>query len=135
MKRTFVLVTVLCLVFSCCSVALAAIEDEVATCADPIIASASISLNGSGIAYFNVTVYREAETIKVSSCSLQKLVNGSWISAGSLPVPSVVRVNTRVYSASKDYSNYCIDNFSYRIVVTYNIDGYTKSYTSNIASF
>ena len=134
MKRIFCLIAMLCLLFTS-SVAFAAAPDDIAVCADSIIASASVSLNTSGTAFFNVTVYQEAGSIRVSSCQLQKLVDGKWISAGSLSVPSMVRTNTRVYTTTKDYSGYCLSGYSYRLVVTYNVDGYTKSYTSNTASY
>ncbi len=134
MKRTLTLIAVLCLIFTS-SVGFAAAPDNIAVCADSIIASASISLNNSGTAYFNVAVYQEADSIRVSSCRLQKLVDGKWISAGSLSVPSMIRTNTRVYTTTKDYSGNCPSGYSYRLVVTYNIDGYTKSYTSNPASY
>lgn len=134
MKRTFSLIAMLCILFTS-SAAFAAAPDEIAVCADSIIASASVSLNTSGTAYFNVAVYQEADSIRVSSCRLQKLVDGKWINAGSLSVPSMVRTNTRVYTTTKDYSGNCSSGYSYRLVVTYNIDGYTKSYTSNTASY
>lgn len=134
MKRIFALITVLCLILTT-SVALASPDNDIATCADSIIAAASISLNSDGIAYFNVVVYHAAGTISVSSCSLQKLVNGKWTSAGTIAAPSYVRNNTNVYTTTKDYSSYCASGSSYRIIVTYNIDGYTKSYTSNSASY
>lgn len=134
MKRTFSLIAMLCMLFTS-SAAFAAAPDKIAVCADSIIASASVSLNTSGTAYFNVAVYQEADSIRVSSCRLQKLVDGKWINAGSLSVPSMVRTNTRVYTTTKDYSGNCSSGYSYRLVVTYNIDGYTKSYTSNTASY
>ena len=134
MKRTFSLIAMLCILFTS-SVAFSGAPDEIAVCADSIIASASVSLNTSGTAYFNVAVYQEADSIRVSSCRLQKLVDGKWINAGSLSVPSMVRTNTRVYTTTKDYSGNCSSGYSYRLVVTYNIDGYTKSYTSNTASY
>lgn len=134
MKRTFSLIAMLCMLFTS-SAAFAAAPDKIAVCADSIIASASVSLNTSGTAYFNVAVYQEADSIRVSSCRLQKLVDGKWINAGSLSVPSMVRTNTRVYTTTKDYSGNCSSGYSYRLVVTYNIDGYTKAYTSNTASY
>lgn len=134
MKRTFSLIAMLCMLFTS-SAAFAAAPEKIAVCADSIIASASVSLNTSGTAYFNVAVYQEADSIRVSSCRLQKLVDGNWINAGSLSVPSMVRTNTRVYTTTKDYSGNCSSGYSYRLVVTYNIDGYTKSYTSNTASY
>lgn len=134
MKRILALITVLCLTITS-SVAFAATPNDAEVCADSIIASASISLNKRGIAYFNVVVYQEAKTIRVSSCRLQRLEGRSWVDAGTLSVPSLVRNNTQVYTTTEDYSGSCPSGYSYRLVVTYDIDGYTKSYTSNTASY
>lgn len=134
MKRSLALMIVLCITLLPFASALAAVKDEIAPMADSIIATANVSLNSSGVASFSVTVYEKAGTIRVKSCRLQKYDNG-WVNAGTLSVPSYVATNLYIYSTTKDYSSYCSDGGKYRIIVTFNVDGYTKSYTSNSVSY
>ena len=71
----------------------------------------------------------------VFSCKLQIKNGSTWQDAGYLPVPNVVQQNTCVFYASANYANQLTSGNSYRVVVTYNIDGYTKSYTSNVITY
>lgn len=134
MKHSLALVVILCLTLLCCSSAFAATKDELSVQADSIIATANVSLNSSGVATFSVTVYDRAGSIRVTSCTLQKYENG-WVNAGSITAPSYIATNLFLYATSKDYSSYCSAGGRYRIIATFDIDGYTKSYTSNAASY
>ena len=136
MKRIITMVITLCLaILTFSRGALAETNNRVSVCADSVIISADVSLNVNGLAYFNVTVFDEAASIRVSLCKLQQLVNGKWVNVRNLAVPSYVATNDSVYTATKDYSDYCTSGHSYRLVATYNIDGYTKTYTSNTATY
>ena len=134
MKRSLALMVVLCVALLHCSSAFAAAKEEISVQADSIIATANVSLNTSGVASFSVTVYAKAGSIRVTSCRLQKYDNG-WVNVASLSVPSYVATNLYLYTTTMDYSSYCAAGGQYRIIATFNIDGYTKSYTSNSASY
>lgn len=134
MKRSLALLVVLCLTLLHCSSALAATKEEISVQADSIIATANVSLNSDGVATFSVTVYDKAGSIRVTSCRLQKYDNG-WVNAGSIAAPSYVATNLFLYTTTKDYSSYCSAGGQYRIIATFNVDGYSKSYTSNIAFY
>lgn len=88
----------------------------------------SVSISTSGTASFSATA-RHLCTISVSSCTLQKQVNGRWVFAASLtPPPS--KSNTVKYSAKKDYSSAMTAGTTYRIVATFTADGESVTATS-----
>lgn len=60
---------------------------------------------------------------------------GGWVDKGSLTVPDDVLHDVCVFSASVDYSDKLITGNTYRVIATYNIDGYVKSYTSNTLTY
>ena len=82
-----------------------------------------------------ITLKYEANSVYISNCSLQIKENGKWIFEEKLPTPQTVGSNTASYMTEYDYSSYLTSGGTYRIVVVYNIDGYTKSYTSNSISY
>lgn len=134
MKRTLILFITICLMCASCIPAFAAVKDDASIQADAIIATANVSLNNSAVATLSVTVYEKASAIRVSSCKLQRKEGKVWVDKGDLPVPSDVAQGMYIYAATIDYSSYC-KNGTYRIIATFDIDGYTKAYASNATSY
>lgn len=97
---------------------------------DEHVASGSAYLNSKGKAIFKLTTTEEAAKIKVISCDLYKKSGNSSSKVQELDPPTTVAQNRSVYNATKDYSSYCTSGQTYYIVATFDIDGYTKSYTS-----
>lgn len=134
LKRLGVLFVVLILLNGCMS-ANAATNDSVEICADAYVASCGTFLSSTGNAQMIITLKYEANSVYISNCSLQIKENGKWIFEEKLPTPQTVGSNTASYMTEYDYSSYLTSGGTYRIVVVYNIDGYTKSYTSNSISY
>ena len=84
---------------------------------DGTVSTGSAYLNSSGKGIFRLTVKQEAAEIKVTSCYLYKK-------------DDTVAKNRKVYSATVDYSSSCTSGQTYYIKATFDIDGYTKTYTS-----
>lgn len=102
---------------------------------DGTVSTGSAYLNSSGKGIFRLTVKQEATEIKVTSCYLYKKEkdnNGKEVfkKVATLDPPDTVAKNRKVYSATVDYSSSCTSGQTYYIVATFDIDGYTKTYTS-----
>lgn len=103
---------------------------------DGTVSTGSAYLNSSGKGIFRLTVKQEAAEIKVTSCYLYKKEkdnNGKEVfkKVATLDPPDTVAKNRKVYSATVDYSSSCTSGQTYYIKATFDIDGYTKSYTSS----
>lgn len=96
--------------------------------ASSIFDSASISLNSSMTATFKATTMQNT-TIKVTSCTLQKKVNGVWQNASSLTAPPSAS-STLKYVETKDYSSQCTGGTIYRISATFSAGDETLTRTS-----
>lgn len=95
--------------------------------------STSVSVSASGTASFSA-IARHLCTISVSSCTLQKQVNGRWVFAASLtPPPS--KSNAIKYSTQKDYSSDMTSGITYRIVATFTADGESVTTTSGSITY
>ena len=102
---------------------------------DGTVSTGSAYLNSSGKGIFRLTVKQEATEIKVTSCYLYKKEkdnNGKEVfkKEATLDPPDTVAKNRKVYSATVDYSSSCTSGQTYYIKATFDIDGYTKTYTS-----
>lgn len=133
MKRLVATFLIFILIFGSISAHAASI-DNVQICADIWVAASNTYLSSEGTAQFFISLQDVANKIYISNCTLQIKVDGSWKSAGSIDTPPEVYYNVNSYATQYNYSAYLIDG-TYRIVVTYNIDGHTKSCTSNSVSY
>ena len=131
MKKVFVYLITLML--------LTAVMPQQPACADAMplssdsFTSASVSVSAAGTARFSAAL-RYSCNISVSSCTLQKQVNGRWVFAASLtPPPS--KSNSIRYSAQKDYSSSMTAGVTYRIVATFTADGESVTCTSNAITY
>lgn len=131
MKRVFMYIIALML--------LTAVLPKQPACAEAVplssdsFTSASVRVSASGTASFSATM-RYPCNISVSSCILQKQVNGRWVFAASLtPPPS--KSNAIKYSAKKDYSADMTSGITYRIVATFTADGESVTATSNSVTY
>ena len=98
--------------------------------ADSVVKSGSAYLNSSGKGIFNLTTKQDAAEIKVTSCTLYKKEGSTSSFEKSLDTPTTVAKNRSLYSATVDYSSHLTSGQTYYIVATFDIDGYTKTYTS-----
>lgn len=131
MKKVFVYLITLML--------LTAVMPQQPACADAMplssdsFTSASVSVSAAGTASFSAAL-RYSCNISVSSCTLQKQVNGRWVFAASLtPPPS--KTNAIRYSAKKDYSSDMTSGVTYRIVATFTADGESVTATSGSITY
>lgn len=127
MKKSMILVMVICLLISSVG-AFAAVN------ADPEFASASITLASSKLVVYSATLYEEKDRIEIVSADLYKKVNGDWDYVCSLPVPSFVGTETMSYASSISYSSY-IGTGTYRVTATFSADGYEITRNSNERTF
>lgn len=135
MKRTYIFCIAVCLLISISFSAYASEEEGVSVCSDLYINYAKAQFNSDGVVEFYVSIHGFADSIYVSGCRLQEKEGTTWVNKGNLAVPSDVLHNVCVYSASANYSDKLATGNTYRVIVTYNIDGYLKSYTSNTISY
>lgn len=124
-KRIVCLLLITMVIISCIGSVMA---DEIRPYASNIFVRASISVDSSMTATFSA-VTSQSTTISVSSCSLEKKVDGVWKSAGSLTAPASSSGTT--YDKSKGYSSSCTSGVTYRIVATFKAGTETISRTSN----
>lgn len=95
--------------------------------------STSVRISASGTASFSASM-RYSCDISVSSCTLQKQVNGRWVFAASLtPPPS--KSNSIRYSAQKDYASNMTSGVTYRIIATFTADGESVTATSGSITY
>lgn len=134
LKKVCVFLIIFVLLSGCIS-ANAATSSPIQVCADPYVSSSGIYLSSAGNAQMVITLKYQANSVSVSSCSLQTKENGNWVFAESLPTPSAVGNNTAYYIVEQNYSSYMTKGSTYRMIVVYNIDGYEKTCTSNSISY
>jgi len=108
---------------------------EVVPYANPVFAEASVYLSSSMVADFTASAMLICPSITVSSCSLQRKLNGQWVYAGSLTPPQSTAYNTSVFGAQKDYSGSCTQGNTYRIFAVFSARGETVSRYSNEATY
>ncbi len=134
MKRYVALIVtlILCCLILPVSAAMPGYDDM---CADTWVTGANTYLTAKGKVELFVSLNDIADCIYVSSCKVQRLCDGSWSNVTSLPVPPAVYYNTNSYLTSCDYSSAFTKGYTYRLIITYHIDGHSVSYTSNAVSF
>lgn len=131
MKKVFVYLITLML--------LTAVMPQQPACAEAMplssdcFTSTSVSVSASGTASFSAAL-RYSCNISVSSCTLQKQVNGRWVFAESL-TPPPGKSNSRRYSAQKDYASNMTSGVTYRIIATFTADGESVTATSGSITY
>ncbi|MGI6635409.1 MAG: hypothetical protein ACOX7B_09590 [Christensenellales bacterium] len=91
--------------------------------ANPVFHITSLYLYESFYVQFEASTMLLCPTISVSSCSIQKLVNGKWVHYQSLTPPSYVAENATLYGETEDYTAYKPTNGTYRIKATFTARG------------
>lgn len=110
-------------------------QGEINPCANSVFAEASVYLSTSMVADFTASTRLICPSIIVSSCTLQRKVNGYWVNAGSLTPPTSTAYNTSDFGAQKDYSGSCTKGYTYRIYAVFSACGETVSRYSNEAIY
>lgn len=132
MKKAVAIISIICLLIS--SVVAATAEAGITPYSDECFRDAKVAINSSGKATFTATLKQRCNTIKISSCTLQKRVGDSWVFDKALTVPASASNTTR-YSKSKDYSTNMTSGVSYRVVAVFNADGTTVTATSGAITY
>ncbi|MDL2318149.1 hypothetical protein LJC74_03515 [Eubacteriales bacterium OttesenSCG-928-A19] len=85
--------------------------------ANPIVMAASVNLTSSEKISFSLTANKPVN-ISVTSCTLQVKENGSWKSAGSVPLPGSAS-STETYGKSVDVSSLISTGKTYKVTCTF----------------
>lgn len=131
------LTTILCLLlivtFSFISTGVAATQENL------IFESASITIGSTMDADFDASTHRNCSSIYVSSCTLQRYSNGTWVYAATLTPPSDVATTTSNFGALAYYGSSCTSGNTYRVYAVFRAvyDGttYTVTRTSNSVQY
>lgn len=115
-------------------VGLVAYAQSVSPQADTEFMSATVNLTSKKGVVYSCTTYYEKKSLSVSSCWLERQVNGVWSYAGSLSKPSTGNTNAQSLSRSMDYSS-SIGSGTFRVAGTFNADGYEITRYSNTRTF
>ncbi len=115
MRRTITVCLTITLIIFMVSIASASIFPL----ANPVFELTSLYLFESFYVQFDASTRLNCPTISVSSCSIQKLVNGKWIHYQTLTPPSYVATNATLYGETGDYTSQKPSNGTYRIKATF----------------
>lgn len=96
--------------------------------------SAMASLSTRKDVSFSCMTYDEKGSIRVTGVWLQRKEDGKWKYERSLPAPSVVANNTRIYGALMDYSDK-IGSGTFRVGFIVDADGHSITRYSNERTF
>ena len=112
-----------------------ACAQEVSPRADEVFHKAGATLYSDKWVTYNCVVMGVVGELKITSCWLQKKVNGSWVWQKSLPVGGYVATNTISLGYDIDYSSYITGAGTYRVGFTANADGHAITRYSNERTF
>ena len=112
-----------------------ALADDIMPRADEVFHRASAALYSDKWVTYNCVVYETAEELKITSCWLQKKVDGTWVWQRSLPTGGVVARNTNSMVYDVDYTSYITGAGTYRVGFTANADGHAITRYSNERTF
>ena len=90
---------------------------------------ASVAFTSSGKAAFSAQTTFVFSRLRVTSCSLEVKVSGSWQSAGSLTPPATESNNT-TFDAQVNYGSSYTRGKTYRIIATFDADGHTIKHSA-----
>ena len=127
MKR-WIACVIICALLSV-TISCAVATSEVSCFSSDTFFSVSVQPTASGVVAFNARLKLKCSSISVTTCTLEKLEDGSWKFVKSLSTPEV-KTNTNRYSASKDYSSSLASGNTYRFKATFSANGETLSQTS-----
>lgn len=130
-KITRIVICILILVSVCVNTAIAF---DATPFADSEFFSVTALLSTRKDVSFSCSTYDIKETIKITSCWLQKKSGNSWNWVCSLEAPSTVAYNTDTYVALKSYSEE-IGTGTFRIGFVVNADGHAITRYSNERTF
>ena len=132
MKRVAVWLVLMSLFVSCIGTAYA---QDVMPRADEVFHRASASLYSDKWVTYNCVVMSVVGELKITSCWLQKKIDGAWVWQRSLPTGGVVSNATNSLAYDVDYSSYITGAGTYRVGFTANADGHTITRYSNERTF
>lgn len=90
---------------------------------------ATVEATTSGTVTFTARLKNKCASVSVTSCSLEKLENGTWKFVKNLSLPAG-KTNASRYIASKDYSSNLVAGNTYRFKATFSADGEKITKTS-----
>ncbi len=130
-KRISIIFALSLIVTIACGIAQAA---DIMPYADIVFDSATAYLAADKYVTFDCEAWGWQSYIMLTQCSLEQKINGSWVSAGDLPVPPDVQTNTLAFGLDVDYSAY-IGSGTFRICFTVEADGHAITRYSNSRTF
>lgn len=95
---------------------------------------ATVQSTTSGKVTFTARLRARCASVSVTSCSLEKLENGTWKFVKSLSLPDG-KTNASRYTASKDYSSSLVEGSTYRFKATFSADGEKTTRTSGSITY
>lgn len=104
------------------------------TLADPVFLQAIANLQQSKEVTFSLMTNYSVDSIRITSCTLQKKVDGIWTTDQLLPAPSDEDQGL-VYSSTISYSSYIVNSGTYRIKYIAEADGHSITRYSNSRTF
>lgn len=112
-----------------------AFAQDVMPRADEVFHRASAALYSDKWVTYNCVTQITVAELKITSCWLQKKVDGSWVWQRSLPTGGVVSYNTNSLAYDVDYSGYITEAGTYRVGFVANADGHAITRYSNERTF
>lgn len=113
----------------------AAFAQEITPRADEVFHKAAATLYSDKWVTYNCVVMGVVSELKITSCWLQKKIDGNWVWQRALPTGGVVARNTNSMMYDVDYSSYITGAGTYRVGFTANADGHTITRYSNERTF
>lgn len=113
----------------------AALAQGIEPYADTVFHKATATLYSDKWVMYNCVTMSIVGELKITSCWLQKKVNGTWVWQKSLPTGGQVETNTDSILYDVDYSSYITGAGTYRVGFTANADGHTITRYSNERTF
>ena len=132
MKRITTLLLLIVVLTSMLNVVFA---QDIMPYADEVFHKAAATLYSDKWVTYNCIVYDSVAELKITSCWLQKKVNGTWVWQKSLPTGGQVETNTDSILYDVDYSSHITGAGTYRVGFTANADGHTITRYSNERTF
>lgn len=113
----------------------AAFAQEITPRADEVFHKAAATLYSDKWVTYNCVVMGVVSELKITSCWLQKKIDGNWVWQRTLPTGGVVARNTNSMMYDVDYSSYITGAGTYRVGFIANADGHTITRYSNERTF
>ena len=129
------LITLMLLMVMTIMLVSSACAQDVMPCADEVFHRASAALYSDRWVTYNCVTINTVAELRITSCWLQKKIDGSWVWQKSLPTGGIVGRNTDSIGYDVDYSSYITGAGTYRVGFTANADGHTITRYSNERTF